>query len=716
MPNVAAVLKPIGEGRVALQSVEVEARLEGLLCEAEVRQIYRNLEDVNIEAVYTFPLPLGAVLLDVMAHINGIALRGTVLLKGDAGENYEDAIDKGDSAILLEQPAPGVFTMNVGNLKPGETAEIRFRYAELLSWQGETLRFQLPTTLAPRYGNPIAAGLNEHQAPEHTLSANHGFSLNVVIGGTLAQADFECPSHPVGVRDTEFGRELHLAGGSALMDRDFVLILRQPGDRPLSGLWAHDENGYVGLASFHLPAGAAATSTASCIKLVVDCSGSMAGDSIAEAKEALRRILVQLQPQDHFNLIVFGTDHRLLHPQAVPASPEHLSTALAFVEAIDADMGGTQIRDALDAAYRCGGPADLPANVLLITDGEVWDDGSIVEHARHSGHRIFTVGVGSAVSEAFVRELADASGGACELVSPREDMAAHIVRHFRRINQPRAQTVAVHWMSDPLVQAPPVVESVYAGDTVHVFAWMAQPPVGQATLVADYPNGEQTTAQVTFPPAVPAPTPVTDTLPRLAARWRIRHLEAPDAGILALKYKLVTAFTSYVLIHERQDEDLASGVPALRKVPHLLAAGWGGTGRLVVRAPDSASYAPAMLHESVAEWLPQYSPDQSWRADFVDGLNARYPESGPAVLDINAIADLEALGLPGDIGASLRAIIDAGHEEPLVVAAFLAAFAGQERQHQLSRHVERLIRHTTRSKSIPRELMVLAETALVRGM
>ena len=62
-----------------------------------------------------------------------------------------------------------------------------------------------------------------------------------------------------------------------------------------------------------------------------------------------------------------------------------------------------------------------------MTDGEVSDWETVVDEAKKSGHRIFTVGVGSAVSEAFVRELAAGTGGVCELVSPREGMAYVVV-------------------------------------------------------------------------------------------------------------------------------------------------------------------------------------------------------------------------------------------------------------------------------------------------
>jgi predicted metal-dependent peptidase len=43
------------------------------------------------------------------------------------------------------------------------------------------------------------------------------------------------------------------------------------------------------------------------LAIVVDCSGSMQGDSIAQARQAVARILDALQPQDRLTMIAFGT-------------------------------------------------------------------------------------------------------------------------------------------------------------------------------------------------------------------------------------------------------------------------------------------------------------------------------------------------------------------------------------------------------------------------
>jgi len=195
----APVLEPIGEGKVALQSVNVEAEIENLLCEVTIKQSYRNLEKVNIEAVYTFPLPLGAVLMDMTIKTRTKELKGVVVEKSEAEERYEDAVTDGDTAIMLEQVEPGLYTMNVGNLQPEDIIEISITYAELFKWRDNSLRFFLPTTIAPRYGDPDSVGLQPHQTPEYDLTTDNPFAITISVFGELAFASFKSPSHRLNI-------------------------------------------------------------------------------------------------------------------------------------------------------------------------------------------------------------------------------------------------------------------------------------------------------------------------------------------------------------------------------------------------------------------------------------------------------------------------------------------------------------------------------------
>ena len=119
MSLLASALTGIRGERVALTDVSVSATLRDLLAEVTVIQTYRNDEQVNIEAVYTFPLPLDAVLLDLQVELGGRVLKGVSSRRRPQREKYEDAVDSGDAAVMLEVIEPGLYTMNVGNLLPG---------------------------------------------------------------------------------------------------------------------------------------------------------------------------------------------------------------------------------------------------------------------------------------------------------------------------------------------------------------------------------------------------------------------------------------------------------------------------------------------------------------------------------------------------------------------------------------------------------------------
>ena len=64
--------------------------------------------------------------MELTLELNGEILRGEVKPKNEAETDYEDAIEEGDSAVLLTQVQPGLFSVNVRNLMAGEKAKLRF--------------------------------------------------------------------------------------------------------------------------------------------------------------------------------------------------------------------------------------------------------------------------------------------------------------------------------------------------------------------------------------------------------------------------------------------------------------------------------------------------------------------------------------------------------------------------------------------------------------
>jgi Ca-activated chloride channel homolog len=67
-----------------LKSVDVKATLKGLLSEVSVKQFYENRDSENIEAVYTIPLPMDAMLLELKVRLNDEELVGVVKARNQA--------------------------------------------------------------------------------------------------------------------------------------------------------------------------------------------------------------------------------------------------------------------------------------------------------------------------------------------------------------------------------------------------------------------------------------------------------------------------------------------------------------------------------------------------------------------------------------------------------------------------------------------------------
>ena len=237
------------------------------------------------------------------------------------------------------------------------------------------------------------------------------FSLRVEIYGALREAQFRCPSHEVDLAKSEDKIVITLQQAKVVMDRDFILSVKAPQATRSFALCGADGDGVAAIASFQPFFPGLQQPRPLNLAIVIDCSGSMQGDSIDQAKQALDGILDGLLPQDHITMIAFGNTTNRLFDRLLPCNKTNLSKAKRFAKQLSANMGGTEIGKALNDTYSA--ISTESADIFLVTDGEVSSWESVVQGAKRSGHRIFTVGVGSAVSEAFVRGLAAETGGEC---------------------------------------------------------------------------------------------------------------------------------------------------------------------------------------------------------------------------------------------------------------------------------------------------------------
>jgi Ca-activated chloride channel family protein len=613
-----AQLQTMSGEQMLLKHVSVSGDLRGALFEAEIRQEFSNPTAKHAEVIYSFPLPWGATLLSVEVMLGDKRLSGHVIEKKKAEARYEGTLSKGDAAIMLERGEDGHYVLNLGNLAPEENCIVSLRYGQMLRFEQGGLRLLIPTVIAPRYGDLVKdGGLAPHQVPESDVLAEYGFALTLRLHGELAQARVASPSHPIRVGTAAGGVLAVTLGKESMLDRDFILVIDQLAQTSLISVSADyaKPEGFVVAANFKPELGQSMAQPLA-LKLLVDCSGSMAGDSIKAARRALQEILNRLYEGDKYSLSKFGSEVEHRTRSLWTRTATSVVAAKRWVSQLDADMGGTEMEEALRSTFLL--TEDEACDVLLITDGEISAVQGVITAAKASKHRVFVVGIGSSPSEGLIRELAEQTGGACDFVAPGEDVEPAILRMFARLRAPLVRNLSVVWPEGCKPSWTSALgNAVFDGDTLHVFVTVSTVPKGEVRLLGTICkaslnatsvdkatlSGETLLGTAVFDSLmdgkdVDRTESLDNTLSRLAASVRLQETTDKKKKVrIALDYQLVSPMTNFLMEHVRADGEKATDMPILQKVRQMAPAGHGGLSYVDYGMPSvmrSVSYSMAV--------------------------------------------------------------------------------------------------------------------------
>lgn len=532
--------------------------IDGLLAEYELRHVFKNTGSSAMEAVYSFPVPLDAAFMGMEATLADEHRVARVLPASRAQENYDDAIADGDSAVLLELLEPGLLCVNLGNLLSGEEGEIVLRFAAALQIAAGQARFSLPLVQRPRYGHSY---LDEAATVHHDFAVEHPLSAEIRVCGLLADAAVHSASH--GARFSRDHDGLLLEVGHAQLDRDLVLGFELPADTPPQALSVQHEAGTLGLVSWIVPQ-VAGDGLPMDLCLVLDGSGSMSGDAIHQSREALKAVTAALEEQDRIQVMRFGSSVVPLFRRPMRATERVRQSLDDLVSSVDANLGGTEMGDALEHALSDLGSLDSTGRrqvVILVTDGAVYPEElrDARRQAARKGVRIFVVAVGSSAGVDALQPLAEVTQGSLERAVPAEPIDQAVMRHVERARR-MPLTIRLDWegAEDYLP-----LGTVYPGDGFTAIALLK--PEVQAALNLEIDGSFQ-------PVRLPAAKAHA-----AAAAWggqqRYRCSLPREREELALAYGLIVDETSAVLIRERAEDEKAAGLPTVVPVAHMVPEG-----------------------------------------------------------------------------------------------------------------------------------------------
>ena len=110
-----------GAGRlIPMQSTEIAIEIKAGVAIIRTQRVFRNEEDVAIEAVLTMPVGFDTVVTGLSATVDDRKLIAIAKTQSAARDDYEGAIDEGKMAILHEEVLKGVHTLSIAQLAPGK--------------------------------------------------------------------------------------------------------------------------------------------------------------------------------------------------------------------------------------------------------------------------------------------------------------------------------------------------------------------------------------------------------------------------------------------------------------------------------------------------------------------------------------------------------------------------------------------------------------------
>ncbi len=541
---------PLKESWLTIRYHRVTVTIEDQVAVTRVEQEFLNEYDWEVEGTYVFPLPEGAAVSEFVMWVDGVPVEGKILEADEARQIYEDIVRQRRDPALLEYVGRDAVQARIFPIPPGGSRKVELEYSQVLPVENGLVRYVYPLNTEKFSARPLEdvsvhVEIRSRDAIRAVYSPTHQDRVYIERDGNyratvgyeetdiLPEDDFELV-YTVSQEDVG----LNLLTYREPLDDGFFLLLVAPS--------VEVEEGRV------IPRD---------VILVLDTSGSMEGEKIEQARDALIYVLDHLNKEDRFNIVAFSTGLQQYARGLRPASEAR--EAADWVRRLEA-VGGTDLNRALLEAL--AQVDERPTMLIFLTDGlptegvtEIEQILSNVEAAAPGNVRLFPFGVGNDVNTILLDTLAEQHRGATGYVRPHERIDEKISAFYAKISTPVLANIELDF-GNILVEDtyPYPLPDLFAGTQLILVGRYRDSGATHITLTGEV-NGER--QQFVYEGNFGA-TGGDDFIPRLWATRKIGHLltqirlhgeqrEWVDAIVeLSVRYGIITPYTSFLIEDE----------------------------------------------------------------------------------------------------------------------------------------------------------------------
>lgn len=548
IPRPIPELPPMPRVNVRYHHVDVE--INDPMALTKIDQVFVNPYDREIEADYIFPIPENASISRFTAWLGGHKMEAELLDANQARRIYEDIVRRRKDPALLEYAGRGIYRLRVYPIPARGEVRMKIEYQQTLKSDNGTVDYLYPLNTEKHSG----ANLDE-------------CTINIKVNSFENIGTLYCPTHYVSVeRLGDKSMSATYSERNVKPNHDFVIdFTRQKNDfgfHLLSYRESGDGDGYfVGLIS--PPVKEDNIEVDKNVIFLLDSSGSMRGEKMSQAIDALKFCLLGLKEDDRFGIIDYDDVIKPYRAGLEDANKGNINNAVEFAGRIEAS-GGTNIYDALAEACRMIPSGDNPTYIIFLTDGLPTVGNTNIEQIiantrtlNESRARLFVFGVGYDVNAHLLDRLTEENKGMAEYVSPDENIEVKISRLATKISRPALTDLQVTFSpTETYYLYPDAIPDLFRGSEIVVFGRFKQDGSSNAVLKGKIGSRE---VVYEYPVRFERGSSETEYIAMLWANRRIGYLlqemrlhgtsdELLNEVIeLSKKFGIVTEYTSYLV-------------------------------------------------------------------------------------------------------------------------------------------------------------------------
>jgi Ca-activated chloride channel family protein len=436
--QAAGTLTPKGSPHapIAIRDHHVQVTINNGFARTEVTQTFFNPNDVDLEAVYRFPLPTSASLSEVTLTIGEREMEGEVVEREKAKTIYESEKQAGNDTGLATKDSYKSFEFRVHPVRAQDETRIRIVYYQPLKIDTGVGRYLYPLEEG---GTDDAAAASFWNPVHDKVEGN--FSAEVILKSAWPVDDVRLPGYEAEAVTEKLGDghfKISLDRPGQALNRDLVVYYRLAQELPGRVEVIPYRSGEKGEGTFMMvvtpgldlqPLNQGADYV-----YVLDTSGSMA-NKLHTLTDGVSRVIGDMSPQDRFRIITFSNRATDITNGWQTATPENVNRTIETVRNLKT-QGSTNLYEGLEMAMKKLDD-DRATSLVLVTDGVtntgIVDPVKFHELTRSHDLRIFGFLLGNSANWPLMRTVCDSSGGFYSGVSNADDILGQILQAKSKI-------------------------------------------------------------------------------------------------------------------------------------------------------------------------------------------------------------------------------------------------------------------------------------------